>query len=1407
MPVVFVPGRGNVEFPDNMTLPQIKAAIERDLGSRPKELSTIDEDIKRRKERLERNRARLSQEPTGISGVVEDVLNFLGSKSGRQESLSRLEEQTAAEIAALQNRAAYIQRTGQAPRELTTGEAILEVAKAPARAAVRGVGDIGGTLGIFGRPGERAARAVSDVGESVVSGLGLTPDELAQFDPSLVRPTQFGEAVGSTIPLVLAQAAGRARIPLQAALGAGMGAAQQRREIEAQEARTGQEVSALDRALAQAGGAAVGLSEMAPIPGLVAARPGRVLQRIARSAVEEGGQEAGAQAAQNIVEKLTYNPEQEISEGALESALIGGGVGAGFRGSAEVAGRVLNEPMGIESEAKPERRINVRTDADTTTGQYRTIVDVDGEQQVYDEPFRPEMISGALSADPQSRTVIDINGEQTVFENGQIIPRETQEAEAVTPSAQDIEEPGVAAAPIGEEEAPPVSARPFPTATQETSDIEAPPAGYAPEGDVTAEVPPAAPIKFDIGRETFKQKAGRILSDDMQRLTDFEAKIAEERGAPLPRAESARDAFARYYGKATERLDEIDRDFMNPIVKKVGDYGLTQDRVDEYLVAKSAPARNEMIARINPEMSDGGAGMTNAEAEEVIRQAEEDGIIDALDEVAGDVATMAKATREGMVRDGLITRQQADVWEQTQPYYVPLKGIAAGGDMAVSDEDIPHYDFNPAGFRARAKESMKAKGRGEGNLPLSPLAYTIYDAKAAAIRGEKNVAANKFLDLVLNNPSNAWEVFTKENPDTTMEPDPNTGVLRRQAVDMQRLKDKYFLVKREGKPYYIKINDPLLMRALTNGSAKDTQKMVEFLNSWAGLKIAPATRTLSRLFTTYNPVFAGINYMRDTQTAIFNILAEQDRVDGRLAGKEIAGGVLRDMVSPSNFKKIWRITFNKEATTEEERQMFDLFQQAKEDGAFTGWIVNEPVEQKIEQIQEALDKATAAGGKKLWYETKEGTEKVLQSLQDFNSVFENITRFSVYKNALEAGLTREEAASMAREVTVDFNKRGEVGPLASSLYAFVNAAIQGNVRTFRSLMGRKADGGLTRAQKMAVALMGMGALQAMWARAMSDDDEDGKSFYDKVPEYEKQRNIIIPHPWTGGETYTKLPLPYGISVFYNFGTNAAEMAMGEATPADLGIKTATSLMNNFSPINVGFSSPRGFFNSFTPTVLKPIGDLLINENYFGSKIYNKPFREGEAVSNVPRYSTPEGYKTAVKFINEMTGGDGAIPGIIDIPAEAAPYLLKQYMGGAGRFGVEIASLAKNIGTGEFDEISPNDIPYVDYAISEIDENAALGDYYDRISRIGPIEKQLKDVSWKESRVLRQQYPVDANPTVISAKKSAESKIKEFNEDLKMWRSRPDSDIRTKRIDHLNKMKNKAIVDFNKTYNRIEEKAR
>ena len=97
--------------------------------------------------------------------------------------------------------------------------------------------------------------------------------------------------------------------------------------------------------------------------------------------------------------------------------------------------------------------------------------------------------------------------------------------------------------------------------------------------------------------------------------------------------------------------------------------------------------------------------------------------------------------------------------------------------------------------------------------------------------------------------------------------------------------EEFLTVKENGKASYIRITDPLLLRALTNGSAKTYGAINKFLGNTIGV----ATKTLSRLHTTLNPEFFVTNAFRDAEAAVFNILAEQDRVDGRIVGELRAG--------------------------------------------------------------------------------------------------------------------------------------------------------------------------------------------------------------------------------------------------------------------------------------------------------------------------------------------------------------------------------------------------------------------------------------------------------------------------------------------------------------------------------------
>lgn len=117
------------------------------------------------------------------------------------------------------------------------------------------------------------------------------------------------------------------------AVGSGAGEASQR--LRAFEDQTGQELTGLQRKGAIGLGGVVGLTELAPVERLLGSvgrefkRP--IMDRLIAAAQQggvEGFQEAFAQVSQNAIEAGIYNPDQEILDSALQSAIVGGEVGA-----------------------------------------------------------------------------------------------------------------------------------------------------------------------------------------------------------------------------------------------------------------------------------------------------------------------------------------------------------------------------------------------------------------------------------------------------------------------------------------------------------------------------------------------------------------------------------------------------------------------------------------------------------------------------------------------------------------------------------------------------------------------------------------------------------------------------------------------------------------------------------------------------------------------------------------------------------------------------------------------------------------------------------------------------------------------------------------------------------------------
>lgn len=149
---------------------------------------------------------------------------------------------------------------------------------------------------------------------------------------------KFGEATGSIGPFLATGPFGLAGRVAGYGLGIGAGAGAQVEKSAAEGATEEQQTTAT------ALGSVVGASEMfAPTRILrrigepIAAGAAAFVKRALMAGGEEAAQEAAAQAAQNLISKGIYKPEQEIIEQVGESAAYGGAVGALAQGLLDLA--------------------------------------------------------------------------------------------------------------------------------------------------------------------------------------------------------------------------------------------------------------------------------------------------------------------------------------------------------------------------------------------------------------------------------------------------------------------------------------------------------------------------------------------------------------------------------------------------------------------------------------------------------------------------------------------------------------------------------------------------------------------------------------------------------------------------------------------------------------------------------------------------------------------------------------------------------------------------------------------------------------------------------------------------------------------------------------------------------------
>jgi hypothetical protein len=312
---------------------------------------------------------------------------------------------------------------------------------------------------------------------------------------------------------------------------------------------------------------------------------------------------------------------------------------------------------------------------------------------------------------------------------------------------------------------------------------------------------------------------------------------------------------------------------------------------------------------------------------------------------------------------------------------------------------------------------------------------------------------------------------------------------------------------------------------------------------------------------------------------------------------------------------------------------------------------------------------------------------------------------------------------------------------------FYNASVQGTanfVRTmgaFRPPVEGKSKIGWNRlntAQKLAVGMTGGSFALAALMREISDEDDDGVKYWDKIPSYVKERNTVILTGWMTGDPkdYVSIPLPYGYNIFPVMGTQLEALINGNKPAGEAAVDFTLAVLGSFNPI--GFEDSEDSVNvlikNATPTIFRSVSQLATNENFAGRMIYkeNIPFGTPMPDSSLSFRSTPGAYKSIAEFLNRISGGNEYESGNIDVNPDTIQHVVNFYGGGAWGFIEKSADFGVKTVSGDISEIEPYRIPFASRVMGEADdEYRDQGQFYERRDELGQRVNLIESKRGKE----------------------------------------------------------------------------
>ena len=963
------------------------------------------------------------------------------------------------------------------------------------------------------------------------------------------------------------------------------------------------------------------------------------------------------------------------------------------------------------------------------------------------------------------------------------------------------------------------------------------------------------------------------LMDQYVDMKQLERQIAANRGLErLPAAESFYDAENLMHGKAAYELDLVQKNYLEPIKDILSEEKIDVEGLGKYLLAKHAPERNVVIAQKalekreklvaqaeaaenqrvldyfaetpvpfqDYETEQGGSGISNQEAIEILAIAERDGLTETMDKAAQYIYDMLKEHRDRMIKNQLLDFETVEDWEAQYQFYVPLKGFAAEeniqADYSMSDKT--------RGFSIMGSESLKAKGR--TTLPANPVIISILDVAAKIKRGEKNNVANVLLDMLYKSgfetdpeaaeaqnsaPFRIWN--NKQRPD-----DPATqGSTKLSLQQMDRATNpdgspRYLRVKRGGQTFYIQFTDTKLNETMQklgespfNSSSAAYGKFATYANRFQSFR--------RDMLINYNPVWGISNPIKDVTTAIFYTMSESGAKGSRTQGKDVTAGMVRNY--PNALRAYWRHLRETEgrgrAVTDSGKRkqiQYDTYvKEYFEDGAPTGMILTRTYEEEVRAIENDIK-----GGN-----VRAALKAMGKFVEDFNQTMENAARVSAYVEARKAGAPRANAATLAKDLTVNFNRKGENNPTANLLWLFFNAAQQGTLN-FAQAVGRHS-------KKIPAAMAGLfGAGYSITVynilnSPMDENEDDDEPFRGKLSTAEFiARDLVGEVPnrkdvmqttyadYSDSQlkrsinitredgTMVSIPLAYGFQFIYNGGRVMAEWQYGLIDAGEATNQIAQSFIDNFSPFDTAEGEGPEELRGLAPDLIALWLDLTANRDYFGNPIQREQFptEPKKAQAYVTKRSTSKISKDIMQRLNDLDGSEYRSNESMFYPEhylspDRVDYMAAWLMGGVGRFIGDLSDVAYKAAT-DPGAIELTDYPVVGQFYKEPSEYADQSEFYENAEVFESRREELRTAKPKERlRLLQSEGRAYYSMTLESIYEDSSRLLKEIRKSERMAeRFIAEPDKLRLQLQKLDDKKQRAFDKFNKAFRAAKKKA-